>query len=86
MGPSRSCTVHHGSDPTPTALDFVEKKGAPDGFFFHPIGLSATDGNLTLKLPTGNQDSYTVMEFQKKAQEGTVVTVPVLSVNSMLIC
>lgn len=86
MGPSQSCTLYHGWFPTTTALVFVDTKGSPDCFFFHSLGLSATDGNLTLKLPTCNQDSYTVMEFQNKAQEGTMVTAPVLSVDSMLIC
>lgn len=77
-------TVHHGWDPTPTALDFTQKKEMPQSFHFHPVGLAATDGNLTLKLPTGNQDSYTVMEFRNSAQQGTVVDVPVLSLPSML--
>lgn len=77
-------TQHHGWDPTPTALDFVRKKSVPTNFHFHPIGLAVSDGNLTLKLPEGNHDSYTVMEFGKVAQNGTVLTVPVLSLRSMM--
>lgn len=77
-------TIHHAWDPTPTALDFVSKQSFPEGYHFHATGLAAEDGNLTLKLPLSNGDSYTVIEFQEKAQDGTVVTVPVLSVKSMM--
>jgi len=77
-------TVHHGWDPTPTAVDFFTKKQIPDGFHFHKTGLGPTDGNLTLKLPEGNHDSYTVMDYQNSAQEGTITTVPILTVDSMM--
>lgn len=77
-------TVHHGWDPTPTALQYTNKRKMPAAFHFHPVGLAARDGNITLKLPTGNQASYTVMEFPNKAQQGTVVNVPVWTVQSML--
>lgn len=77
-------TIHHGWDPTPTAADHFSKHPIPDGFSFHRIGLGADDGNLTLKLPVGNGDSFTVMEYGQPAQKGTVTTVPILTVQSML--
>lgn len=77
-------TVHHGWDPTPTASDFFSKFPVPAGFTFHKIGLGANDGNLTLKLPEGNMDSYTVMSYRKDAKEGTVITVPIFTVESMM--
>lgn len=42
------------------------------------------DGSLTLKLPEGNKDSYTPIRAGREAQEGTIVTVPVLSLQSMM--
>lgn len=77
-------TIHHAWDPTPTALDFVSKQKLPKRYHFHPTGLAAQDGNLTLKLPISNGDSYTITEFQEDARNGTVVNVPVLSVKSMM--
>lgn len=77
-------TNHHGWDPTPTAIDFFSKTAIPQGFNFHKIGLGAEDGNLTLKLPHGNFDSYTVMSYWQKAKEGSVLTVPILTVKSMM--
>lgn len=77
-------TVHHGWDPTPTALDFFRRKPPPKGFHFHRIGLGPHDGNLTLKLPYGNHDSYTVMAHPNEPQLGTVMEVPILTVKSML--
>lgn len=81
---SKYSTIHHGWDPTPTAADYFSKRSIPTNFFFHPIGLGPHDGNLTLKLPTGNHDSYTVMEYHQAAQPGTIVNVPILTVPSML--
>lgn len=80
----RFSTIHHGWDPTPTAIDYFQKRDIPDGFHFHKYGLAATNGNMTLKLPEGNHDSYTVMEYKKQAQAGTVVEVPMLTVESMM--
>lgn len=77
-------TVHHGWDPTPTAEDFFTKRPPPKGFTFHKYGLGTSDGNITLKLPKGNQDSYTVMEYHQKAKPGTVTSVQMLSLDSML--
>lgn len=77
-------TQHHGWDPTPTALDFANKTSMPSNFHFHPIGIAARDGNLTLKLPKGKHESYTVMRADREAQEGSIVTLPVLSLESMI--
>lgn len=77
-------TVHHGWDPTPTALDFFRRRPVPKGFVFHRIGLGPHDGNLTLKLPYGNHHSYTIMAHPNDAQRGTVTKVPVLTVGSMM--
>lgn len=75
---------HHGWDPTPTALDFVKKNDVVEGFTFHAIGLGKEDGNVSLKLPIGNQDSYTVMEYNEEAREGSIVQVGVLTLRSMM--
>lgn len=77
-------TVHHGWDPTPTASDYFSKRSIPKGFHFHKYGLASKDGNLTLKLPHGNHDSYTIMSYHQGAQDGTVVQIPVLTVGSMM--
>lgn len=77
-------TSHHGFDPTPTAKDFFKKHPIPPNFHFHQYGLGEKDGNVTLKLPDGNFDSYTILEYNKQAQSGTVVSLPMLSVHSMM--
>lgn len=77
-------TEHHGWDPTPTALDFFRRRPPPAGFHFHRIGLGPRDGNLTIKLPYGNHDSYTVMAHPNDALKGTVTEVPILTMKSML--
>lgn len=77
-------TEHHGWDPTPTALDFFRRHTPPAKFHFHRIGLGPHDGNLTLKLPYGNHDSYTVMAHPNEPQLGTVMEVPILTVRSMM--
>ncbi|KAI0559717.1 Methyltransferase FkbM [Gracilaria domingensis] len=77
-------TVHHGWDPTPTAQDFFSKRSMPHNFVFHRVGLAAYDGELKLKLPEGNADSYTVMEQKGVAQEGRVGVYPVLKLQSMM--
>lgn len=81
---ARFGTVHHGWDPTPTALDFFSSRPVPAGFSFHPFGLAVRDGPTTLKLPHGNKDSYTVMQYEKPAQEGSIVTVDMLTLPSMM--
>ncbi len=77
-------TVHHGWDPTPTAADFFSKRGPPPGFTFHKYGLGERDGQVTVKLPEGNHDSYTIMGYGRKAQRGRVTKIEVRTVKSML--
>lgn len=77
-------TVHHGWDPTPTASDYFSKRSVPERFYFHRYGLAATDGQVILKLPFGNKDSYTVMEHRANAQTGTITSLPMLSLKSMM--
>lgn len=77
-------TEHHEWDPTPTAKDFVGKVQLPERFHFHAVGLAAADGNVTLKLPESNGDSFTVMEFKERAQEGMIVDVPVWRLGTMM--
>ncbi|CAN8062848.1 unnamed protein product [Agarophyton chilense] len=77
-------TIHHGWDPTPTAHDFFSKRPIPDRFVFHRVGLASYDGDLKLKLPEGNGDSYTVMEQKGTAQEGKVGVYPVLKLETMM--
>lgn len=81
---SRFHTVHHGWDPTPSAKGFFEDKAPPPGFHFHQYGLGVADGNVTVKLPVGNKDSYTIMKYGAQAQDGTIVSIPVLTIKSML--
>lgn len=77
-------TVHHGWDPTPSSLDFFSKQPPPNGFYFHQYGLGVADGNVTVKLPEGNKDSFTIMEHGEPAQAGTVIDIPVLTLPSMM--
>lgn len=77
-------TIHHGWDPTPTALDYFSKRTKPRGYYFHRHGLAAKDGDLFLKLPHGNKDSYTIMGNRATARVGTVVKLPMLSLKSMM--
>lgn len=77
-------TIHHGWDPTPTAIDFFQKKNPPDGFSFHEFGLGVRDGPVTVKLPEGNFDSYTIMGYAKKAKKGSINTIEVRTVESMM--
>lgn len=77
-------TRHYGWDPTPTAADFFQKRGIPEGFTFQPYGLGVKDGTVMVKLPVGHGDSYTVMEYNKEAQEGTVTAINVLCLKSMM--
>jgi FkbM family methyltransferase len=77
-------TVHHGWDPTPSARGFFEAKPPPKGFVFHEYGLAVDDGNMTMKLPVGNKDSYTALGYAPEAQDGTEVSMPVLRLESML--
>lgn len=81
---SRYNTQHHGWDPTPRAVDFARTTSLPKGFVFHPFGLGVDDGSVTVKLPEGNTDSFTVMSYKAPAQRGTVLTIPVLTIESMM--
>lgn len=81
---SRFKTKHHGWDPTPSARDFFAAKAPPPHFTFHPEGLGVRDGFVDVKLPVGNIDSYTIMKYDKATQEDKVVSIPVLSLDSML--
>lgn len=80
----RFSTIHHGWDPTPTAQDFFSHRSIPDRFYFHKYGLGAKDGAVTLKLPEGNFDSYTVMEYSANSKKGTIINVNMLTVPSMM--
>lgn len=80
----RFSTIHHGWDPTPTAQDFFKHRSIPERFNFHRYGLGSKDGPVTLKLPEGNFDSYTVMEYSANAKEGMVIKVDMLTVQSMM--
>lgn len=81
---SKFQTVHHGWDPTPSAKEFFEKQAPPQGFTFHPEGLGVKDGQVTVKLPVGNIDSYTIMNYDAETQNGKVVSISVLTLESML--
>lgn len=86
---SKFGTRHHGFDPTPSAAEFFAKKPPPTGFVFHTQGLGVEDGEVQLKLPVGNIDSYTILGYKAKTQAGEggkdkVITIPVLTVESML--
>jgi FkbM family methyltransferase len=77
-------TVHHGFDPTPTAIDFFRKRPPPSGFVFHKYGLGVVDGKVNVKLPVGNNDSYTSLKYGALAKPGTVTAIDVLKLDSML--
>lgn len=81
---TRFGTIHHGWDPTPTALRYFANTKAPKGFFVHYYGLGAANGTVTVKLPKGHQHSYTVMEHPQGAQHGTTVNITVLTLRSMM--
>jgi FkbM family methyltransferase len=47
------CEVH-GFDPTPRAIEFVERS-APSGFVLHPVGVAAERGSATFYLPNNEE-------------------------------
>lgn len=78
-------TIHHGWDPTPSASEFFETYPIPRGFTFHKYGLGVADEVVTVKLPVGNNDSYTIMEYGAKAKDSSkIIQVPVLTIETMM--
>ncbi len=51
------CTVH-AFDPTPKAIDWLEKQATPDAFVFHTLGLADRDGTASFALPREDWVSY----------------------------
>ena len=49
----------YGFDPTPKSRQFINAQSLPPGFTYVPIGLAAYDGDLELRLPRADWDSYT---------------------------
>ncbi|GAB0497638.1 hypothetical protein MMPV_008975 [Pyropia vietnamensis] len=78
-------TTHHGFDPTPRSTSFFldTPSRLPPGFFFHPMGLGVTDGELAMELPDGNTDSF-VPSALGLAGGKRHVTVPVRTLSTLL--
>lgn len=72
----------HAFDPTPRSLAWVEQQSWPDGFVFHPMGLGATDGTLTLHPPP-KADHVSFSPVARKGA-GAPVTVPVKTAATLM--
>jgi FkbM family methyltransferase len=77
-------TQHHGFDPTPTAIDYFQKRSPPAGYVFHKYGLGVVDGKVDVQRPIGNNDSFTVLKDGAEAKPDAVTTIDVLKLESML--
>lgn len=77
-------TVHHGWDPAPRAKQFATSTRLPDHFSFHPFGLGVEDGSAMVKLPTGHIDSNKTMTYKTPLQQGKVLEIPTLTLESMM--
>lgn len=72
----------HAFDPTPRSLAWVEQQSWPPQFRFHPLGVAAADGTLTLHPPP--DPSHVSFSPVARKGGGEAVEVPVRTVRSLM--
>jgi FkbM family methyltransferase len=76
----------HAFDPTPSAMDMIEKRDLPKQFRFHPWAVSGEDGTLTLYRRVKHDGSastvmYTLVPEDSVDEEG--ITTPAYTIGSI---